>query len=103
MNDKVLAPNLTLPTFHVNPAKPPYLIEFKGKSAFLCIEKPLLQPSWVEAKGIRLSKEELVALKDNKDIYKELLSKENKDSILEVIYPWSDILSIQNLLYKAFK
>lgn len=105
MNDKVLLPNLTVPNYNPNSinVKAPYVIEFANKTAFLCIEKPSTQNSHVEAKGIHLDKTEFANLKTNKDLYKELLSKTNKDSIVEIIFPWTNIVSIQNLLYKAYK
>lgn len=80
-------------------AKPIYAIFFEGKSKklFLTVDKPDLQISHVAARGIFVEKTEAEILNS----FTEILTTSTKEDILEMIFPWSKISSIRNLIFKA--
>ncbi len=99
--DVILAPTNKV-AGAITPNKPIYLIlidDGKSKKKFLTIDRPDLQASYVQAKGIfsDISEENI------SDKYQDILTSVPKESILEMIFPWNKILSIKNLIFNKVK
>lgn len=79
--------------------KPTYAIVLdKGKvCSFITVDRPDLQASYVQAKGFFVNQSEDDVVKN----FNALLTKCSKEDIVEVIFPWSKISHIRNLLFKS--
>jgi hypothetical protein len=90
--------------------KPSYLISLQDNSKtakgvtiesvkyFISIEKPDLQISFVQTKGVFVNPtlEEQDIVKN----YANILTNTNKDLFLEMCFPWHKILCIRSLVFK---
>jgi len=104
MSDKDLAVAATTRITAVSSAvnKPIYLIVFtdmiktKGKF-FVSIEKPEIQDSFVQVKGIfsQASEEEII------NSFYDILTRAGKESIMEIYFPWHNVSYIRSLVFKA--
>ena len=78
--------------------KPTYAIVLDKKDfVFITTDRLDLQPSYVQVKGFFVNTNE----KDVAINFNALLTKASKDDILEVIFPWSKISHIRNLIFKV--
>jgi hypothetical protein len=82
--------------------KPSYLIYFeetnpkKIAKKFITLDKPEVQPGFVQVKGIFTNLPEDEIIKN----YLEVLTSASKDLILEVLIPWHRISYIRSLVFK---
>lgn len=84
----------------LQPSTPIYLIileDGKSKKKFLTISKIDMQSSYVQAKGIFVEHDE----EHISNKYQEILASSLKSNTMEMIFPWTKISSIRNLIFKA--
>jgi hypothetical protein len=99
MSDIIIQPINKLTINATINSKPIYAILFNGKSKkiFLTVDKPDLQMSYVSARGIFIEKTEEEILNN----FTEILTNISKDDIVEMMFPWTKICSIRNLVFKS--
>jgi hypothetical protein len=84
--------------------KPIYLLVLEsltGKTRtlekFLSLDKPDLLNGFVQVKGAYVENDISVIEKD----YINILSSVKKENVVEIMFPWHRIVSMQNLIFKA--
>lgn len=106
MADKDLAVGVaTLPPVGSLNKKPIYLIclEPEGKSKtsvkFIANDKPELLQGFICVKGIYV--DSLLTEDEIAKNYLEILTNASKESILEMLFPWHQIISIRSLIFRS--
>lgn len=67
-------------------------------SSFLAIDKPELLEGFVQARGFYLKDKDVENIASS---YNEIITQTSKDNIVEIMFPWHVITSIQSLIYRA--
>lgn len=90
-----------VPDGSVISAKPCHLISLtsggKSKKMFIALERPVMEPSHIQAKGFFLEWSEENILSNWIDIIKDT----DRSVHTEMYFPWHSVISIRNLVYKA--
>lgn len=98
--DVVVPAAYRVPDGNVSLPKPWHLVGIHNTNkVFLATERPVMEPSHIQAKGFWITMSDDAVVKDWQNISRNML--ENKKNMVEEYIPWQHVTHIRNLAYVA--